>query len=306
VATTTFSVLIITYNRPADLLELLQSIRMQEHTDALAEILILNNASTESYDEVEHFIRQHPYLKINYIKSAENLGVSRGRNKLMQMARGEWLLIVDDDILFVRPGDMRQLASVIANPFFVESNTSIITLRVIYHSTKEVQQTAFPHKRFEEYKDRPVFLTYYFAGCAHLLRREILSVIGYYPEDFFYGMEEYDLAYRAINAGYSLGYDNSVTFEHKESPFGRQAQYQKLASQWVNKTKVARRYLPFRYYLTTMAAWSIEYIRRSGGHWGTWFRSWIKGISAGVAEKRNPLNKSALDYLKKVKARLWY
>ncbi|MBO9660985.1 MAG: hypothetical protein J7527_19335, partial [Chitinophagaceae bacterium] len=172
--------------------------------------------------------------------------------------------------------------------------------------TKEQQQTALPHKQFEEYRHKPVFLTSYFTGCSHVIRKELLAKTGLYPTDFFYGMEEYDLSYRVINAGYSLGYDASVTFEHKESPTGRQLNYQKLASQWVNKSKVARRYLPFKYYLTTMAGWSLEYIKKAKGHWGTFLTSWLKALKAGFTEKRNPINKRGLEYLKEVRARLWY
>jgi GT2 family glycosyltransferase len=80
------SVIIITYNRPADLLELLQSLTSQNDLGKLGEVLVLNNASTVPYTNVESFIGEHPELKIQYIISNENLGISRGRNKLMQMA----------------------------------------------------------------------------------------------------------------------------------------------------------------------------------------------------------------------------
>lgn len=304
--TESISILIITYNRPDDLLELLQSIRMQKDISSLKEVLVLNNASTVSYAAVEEFARQNPDLRINYILSEENLGVSRGRNKLMSMATGEQLLVLDDDILFRQPDDLQKIATSFSKPFFKEANTGVITFRVIYHETKEQQKTALPHKQFEEYKDKEVFLTTYFTGCAHLLQKKVLAETGLYPIDFFYGMEEYDLSYRIAKAGYSLGYDNIVTLEHKESPKGRQPNFQKLASQWVNKSKVAYRYLPFIYYLTTMTAWSFEYIKKANGHWGTFFRCWGKALKIPFSEKKNYIGKNAMNYLKKVKARLWY
>lgn len=304
--TESISLIIITYNRPDDLLDLLQSLSMEQDFSALKEVLVLNNASTVSYQEPEAFINANPGLKINYIVSPENLGVSRGRNKLMSLASGDLLLVLDDDILFHQHTSLSYISSVFQKPFFKDANTGIITFKVIYYETKEQQQTALPHKRFDEYRHRDMFLTSYFTGCSHVLRREVLDKTGLYPVDFFYGMEEYDLSYRVINAGYSLGYDAGITFEHKESPKGRQPNYQKLASQWVNKSKVARRYLPFRYYLTTMFGWSIEYIKKAGGHWGVFLQSWRQAIKAGFKEKRNPVNKEGLAYLKKVRARLWY
>jgi len=300
------SLIIITYNRPDDLLDLLQSLRREQDLSALKEVLILNNASTVSYEKVETFISQHADLKINYILSTENLGVSRGRNKLMDMAAGELLLVLDDDIIFHTPNSIPVIARSFDQPLFRDANTAVITFRVIYYETKEQQQTALPHKQFDEYKDKPFFFTSYFTGCSHLIRKEVLAKTGLYPEDFFYGMEEYDLSYRVINAGYALAYYSAVTFEHKESPKGRQLTHQKLASQWINKSKVARRYLPFIYYLTTMTAWSFEYIKKAGGHWDIYFNSWRQAIKAGTAEKRNPVGKKGMDYLKKVRARLWY
>ncbi|MCG2615394.1 glycosyltransferase [Terrimonas sp. NA20] len=300
------SLIIITYNRPDDLLDLLQSLAKQSDISPLREVLILNNASTVSYQHAEQYINEHPELKVNYILSQENLGVSRGRNKLMSMAQAELILVLDDDIVFHTDNSLPVIATVFTKEFFIKANTGIITFRVIYYDTKEQQQTALPHKQFEEYRHKPVFLTSYFTGCSHVIRKELLTQTGLYPTDFFYGMEEYDLSYRVINAGYSLGYDAAVTFEHKESPTGRQLNYQKLASQWVNKSKVARRYLPFIYYLTTMTGWSFEYIKKAKGHWGTFFSSWLKAIKAGFTEKRNPVSKKGLEYLKEVHARLWY
>ncbi|MET0466924.1 MAG: glycosyltransferase [Chitinophagaceae bacterium] len=302
----TISLIIITYNRPDDLLDLLQSLARQSDISPLKEVLVLNNASTVSYQHAEQYINEHPELKVNYLLSQENLGVSRGRNKLMSMAQGELILVLDDDILFHTDNSLPVIAGVFNKAFFTAANTGIITFKVIYYDTKEQQQTALPHKHFEEYRHKPVFLTSYFTGCSHVIRKELLVQTGLYPTDFFYGMEEYDLSYRVINAGYSLGYDAAVTFEHKESPTGRQLNYQKLASQWVNKSKVARRYLPFIYYLTTMTGWSIEYIKKAKGHWGTFFSSWSKAIKAGFTEKRDPVSKKGLAYLKEVRARLWY
>lgn len=302
----TISILIISYNRPDDLLELLSSLRDQLPSDQLAEILVLNNASTVSYDLVKSFINENKQLPIEYTESPENLGVSRGRNRLMAQAKGDWLLVLDDDILFREPGDLRKIAVIPASPLFVESNTAVVTFRVIYQETKEQQKTAFPHKQYRTFRDRPQFLTYYFAGCAHLMKREALAATGLYPEDFFYGMEEYDLSYRLIDAGYSLGYDGSITFEHKESPKGRQPNYQKLSSQWINKSKISWRYLPHRYYLSTMIAWSFEYMRKVGGHWATYFQSWKKVLGVWRTEKRRKVSPRTMSYLRKVKARLWY
>jgi GT2 family glycosyltransferase len=301
------SILIITYNRPADLLELLINLDTQVRKDEVVEeILILNNASTESYEAVVNYINAHPELKAKYLLSEINLGVAKGRNKLIPLSKGSLLLSIDDDMVFTKPDDLATLATVFDQPFFSEANTGIITFRVIYYENKEVQITAFPHKQYERYAGLPRFLTAYFAGGAHIMKREVIEKTGLYPEDFHYGMEEYDLSYRILNAGYTIGYDGSVTIEHKESPAGRAPNYKKLQMQWVNKSKVAWRYLPFQYFITTSISWGFQYLRISKGHLGAFFSSLWQIIKIPFTEKRTVVSKDTLSYLRKVEARLKY
>ena len=301
------SILIITYNRPADLVELLESLLNQESIgEILEEILILNNASSESYTPVTDFAAANPQLKIQYIWSDENTGVAKGRNWLTKIAKGDILLNIDDDMIFTGPSDLVKLSGLFEEPFFKNANTGIITFRVIYYENKEVQVTAFPHKQYDQYKSKPRFLTAYFAGGAHIIKREVFDKTGLYPTDFHYGMEEYELSYRALNAGYTIGYDNGVTVAHKESPLGRPPGYKKLQMQWINKSKVAYRYLPFKYFITTAVGWSIQYLKLSKGHLRTFFASWLQIIKIPFTEKRNTVSKATLAYLREVQARLKY
>lgn len=301
------SILIVTYNRPQDLLHLLQTLSVQKNTSALLkEVLILDNASTVSYNEVHKFTTEHPNLKIQYINSTENLGVARGRNKLMAMATGDWLLVIDDDILFTKENDLETISTYPSKELFVKNKTVVFAMRVLYYDTKEVQQTAFPHKKYEKYKHKSQFLSAYYIGCAHLMKRSVLDVTGLYPPDFFYGMEEYDLSYRILDAGYTIGYDASVTFEHKESPLGRQPNHKKLSMQWINKSRVAYRYLPFIYFLSTSFLWSFQYLKHTKGHLGTFIKSWVQVCKIPFTENRSTIKKHTLEYLRKVEARLWY
>jgi len=301
------SILIITYNRPADLLALLENLGAQTNIDSvLEEILILNNASTDPYDEVIDYVNTHPELKAKYILGDSNLGVARGRNKLIQIAKGKLLLSIDDDMVFTDRGDLQKFSMYFEDPFFKEANTGIITFRVIYYENNEVQVTAFPHKMYDKYKSKHRFLTYYFAGGAHLMKAEVMEKTGPYPTDFHYGMEEYDLAYRALDAGYTIGYDDGVTVAHKESPLGRAPNYRKLQMQWINKSKVAWRYLPYKYFVTTAASWGGQYLRMSKGHFGTFISSIWQILKIPFTEKRTKVSKKTMEQLKNVEARLKY
>jgi GT2 family glycosyltransferase len=239
------------------------------------------------------------------LHSDENVGAAAGKNLLIREARGDAFLIVDDDVVFATSRDLASLASVLEKDFFREAKAGIVQVRVVYHDTKEPQRSAYPSKRRGPARDTE-FLTSFFVGCATLMRKEALDLVGLYPEDWMYAMEEYDLGYRMIDAGYTIGYDPSVTIEHKESREGRLPDDAKLRLQWVNKSIVAWRYLPRRYFVTTALMWSLEYVRRVRGHPAGYLLAWRDVLRIPFVEPRKPIGPDALAYLRKVDARLWY
>jgi GT2 family glycosyltransferase len=297
------SFVIITYNRPEDALALAENISQLQGLDQLVEeVIIVNNRSSVSYQSLEDFIAAHPAIPFRYFVAEENLGVSRGRNYAIQQSRAPILVFLDDDAL-IRNSDALQAMTDI---FGKDPELGIAAFKVYYYSTGEMQKNAFPHKRFAERKDWPHFETYYFSGCAHAIRRTVFETVGYYPENFFYGMEEYDLSYRALDAGYTIRYDARVIILHKESPTGRLTPREKRKGMWLNKSKVAWKYLPVRYFATTAFIWSCWYLFKSKGDIGGYFRGWDTVFKVPGAEKRRPVGPACWAYLKKVKARLAY
>lgn len=302
----TISVVIITYNRPADMLELARNIAQLQHTELLAEVVIVNNRSTESYQEVEDFIAAQPQLPFRYYLADRNLGVSGGRNYAIRKSTGDLLLFLDDDALFENLDALSQLEDIFSGQEDSGRPVGIASFRVFYHATHQLQVTAFAHKQFERRKDWPHFETAYFVGCAHAIRREVFDRTGYYPEDFFYGMEEYDLSYRTLDAGFSIVYDNRIVILHKESPSGRLTNRDKLRGMWVNKSKVAYKYLPKIYFYSTACMWSLEYLKKTRFDLGGWWKGWRSVWRIGRTEKRKRVSANTLHYLRQVEARLWY
>jgi len=301
------SIVVITYNRPEDALALAENIsRLQGLSAWVEEVIIVNNHSSLSYAALESFIAQHPEVPFKYFASTENLGVSRGRNYAIQQSRAPILVFLDDDALFQNANALSAIVAIFGEEESAGRKTGIAAFKVYYYATMELQENAFPHKRFVERKDWPHFETAYFSGCAHAIRRSVFVEAGYYPENFFYGMEEYDLSYRALEAGYHLCYDDRVVVLHKESPGGRLTPREKLRGMWVNKSKVAWKYLPKVYYFTTAFLWSLQYLRKSGWDVAGFRRGWREIGQIPGTEKRRPLGKEALRYLRRVKARLSY
>lgn len=297
------AIIIITYNRPEDMLALAKNIvELDGKEQYLEEVIIVNNNSTKDYSLVEAFIESHKEVNFKYIASPENLGVSKGRNFAIAQATAPFLFMLDDDCEIKEKYALKTIDGLFAsNP-----KTGIISIKVEYFQNGQMQQNAFPHKNFKKYKDLQNFQTYYFAGGAHIVRKQVMEEVGNYPSNFFYGMEEYDLSYRILNAGYAIEYNAGITMLHKESPEGRQATKEKIKGMWLNKSIVAYTYLPKWYFYTTAFMWSLFYLSKTKfdligclGNWGAVFK--ISKIA-----KRTPLTKRTLQYLNKVEARLWY
>jgi GT2 family glycosyltransferase len=305
------SFIIITYNRPGDALELLRNIAgLDEASELLEEIILVNNRSTTSYAPVEDYIKSQPSLPFKYIEAPDNLGVARGRNFALQFATAPILILLDDDAVLQNKDALKQVLLAFdhkpADQLNIERETAIVSFKVLYYDTLDMQQNALPHKKYHTYKDKQSFYTYYYAGGAHAVKKKVLEQIGYYPEDFFYGMEEYDLSYRLLDRGYAIQYNASIVMLHKESPLGRKPNTEKLKMMWVNKSKVAWRYLPRIYFYSTALLWSFQYLRITGFNLKHYFHGWKAVVPIPRREKRKRISAATMTYLRKVKARLYY
>lgn len=300
------SFIIITYNRPADALELLENIRnLDRAEDLLEEVIIVNNASTDDYSKLKDYIASQPGFPFRYFDAPENLGVTKGRNFAFQKGKAPIIIMLDDDAVLQNKDSLVTLLKE-----FDQTNTTrpiaIISFKVLYYDTLKMQVNALPHKKFDEFRDKSFFETYYYAGGAHAIRREVIEKLGSYPDEFFYGMEEYDLAYRVLDAGYSIVYSDKIVMLHKESPLGRRPRKEKIQMMWVNKTKVAYRYLQTQYFYSTALMWSLQYLRKTGFDITGFFKGWKKIIAIPKSEKKQTISKGTLEYLRNVEARLWY
>ena len=273
--------------------------------ELLEEVIVVNNASTSDYADVRTYISLHPEIPFRYLDAPENLGVARGRNFAIRQGRAPILIMLDDDAELKAPDSLYQLLEAFSTAA-TERPVAIVSFKVLYHSTGEMQRNAFPHKQFDRHFNKSFLETSYYAGGAHAITRSAIEAVGLYPEDFFYGMEEYDLSYRLIEAGYAITYSDKLVMLHKESPLGRSPHRDKVRMMWVNKCKVAWRYLPVLYFLSTAIMWSVEYLRQTGGDLNGWLSGWRAVTTIPGKQARTPIGSSAMAYLRKTKARLWY
>jgi glycosyltransferase involved in cell wall biosynthesis len=92
------SVLTPLYNtNPAHLREMIESILNQTFTDF--EFLILNDSPQNT--EIEEIVKSYKDKRIKYFRNEKNMGITPSRNKLLKMARGEYVAVFDHDDISV-------------------------------------------------------------------------------------------------------------------------------------------------------------------------------------------------------------
>ena len=92
------SIIIPTCNRPKTLLKVIDSYLCQEH---IRELIIVNDGSTLSYDEVISVIRDKAARKnidVIYLKNEVKMGAGAARNIGLAKARAEYILWGEDDL----------------------------------------------------------------------------------------------------------------------------------------------------------------------------------------------------------------
>lgn len=92
-----YSVIVSTRNRAQRLAACLDSIATALEASRLAELVIVDNASTDNTSEViERVLRRHQDLKIRVVREPR-VGLSRARNTGVQVASAPFLVFTDDD-----------------------------------------------------------------------------------------------------------------------------------------------------------------------------------------------------------------
>ena len=88
------SVLFPTYNtREGYLREAIESVLRQTFADF--EFIILDDCSPDP--NVEKVVKSYADSRIRFYKNEQNIGISKTRNKLIELARGEYLAVMDHD-----------------------------------------------------------------------------------------------------------------------------------------------------------------------------------------------------------------
>lgn len=183
-----------------------------------------------------------------------NLGVTGGRNAGIRASSGDILVFLDDDSLV--EGEVG-LYDRLAARFDQDPRLAAVAFRSWLREKNVSDPSEFPHTDKSLSRDRE-FETFRFIGAGHALRKSALDETGLYPESFFYGMEEFELSFRLMKAGYRIVYDPSFTVTHMKADTGRLVRRDVIERMYANKLFIAWKHLPIKEALLCAAAWAVK------------------------------------------------
>jgi len=196
------SIITLTYNKLEYTKKFIES--LYKYTNDF-ELIIVDNGSTDGTVE---YLKSKPEIKL--ILNTENLGFSKGNNQGIEIAQGEYIGFLNNDILLY-PNWFEACENV-----FRYENAAFVSPRHVnphYDNTDEkhyiqyFQQLNYP-AAYEKSFDECVF------SCV-ITKREVLDKIGVFDENYTPAFfEDNDIKYRAIEAGYGVFVTNAACFYH--------------------------------------------------------------------------------------------
>lgn len=178
------SVLTPIYNtNPQHLREMIESILNQTFTDF--EFLILNDSPSNK--EIEKIVKEYSAKdkRVKYYKNTKNMGITPSRNKLLKMAKGEYIAVFDHDDISVPTRLEKEVAYLDANPYI-----GVVSGWLEYFGVDNMVQKA---PEFDT--DIRVMLcdTCYVAHTAAMIRKSVLVDNKIEYEEFYTPAEDYQL-----------------------------------------------------------------------------------------------------------------
>jgi GT2 family glycosyltransferase len=215
------SVIIPNWNGVRHLPACLNSLRQQTYPHL--EVILVDNAST---DESVALVRRE-YPEVAVLVLGENLGLTGGINRGIQLAQGEIIAPLNNDTE-VRPG----WAEAMVTALLGHPDTGMAASKMLLFDERDTLHSAgdaygvdgIPVNRGVWQKDEGQFDgdEYIWGGCggAVAYRRAMLEDIGLFDEDLFMYCEDVDLNWRAQLAGYKCIFAPEAMVYHHLSATG--------------------------------------------------------------------------------------
>jgi GT2 family glycosyltransferase len=199
------SIVFLNYNRLTETRYTLAHLQQLIAGRSDIEVIAVDNGST---DGTRDFLQsQTQWVQVIFL--ANNTGIA-GYNEGFKQAKGDYLLVLDDDS---HPVDNTTLDRLI-DRLDTHPEIGIVACRIENLNGELTSSWHLPKE------DEPGESTA-FVGCGFAIRRTLFEQIGWYPAEFFLYQNEIEVAIRVKRLQYQIYYDPACRVIHRQSPHGR-------------------------------------------------------------------------------------
>lgn len=239
-----YSIIIPVFNKAALTRQCLETIRATLDGAGEGEIIVIDNASS---DETPQMLREFPWARV--IRNEENRGYAGANNQGAQAAHGEFLVLLNNDIV-AHAGWLTSMLRVAREP-----NVGAVGARLqfpsgtIQHAGVRIASAPVGRAGFLAFHDMYNYPGTYeeaqrvtdlqiVTGACLLTPRDLYLKLGGLDEAYWNGYEDVDYCLRVGELGLRVVYDGEASLTHFESQSGGQRfrkvawNVARLASRW--------------------------------------------------------------------------
>ncbi|MCP2500547.1 MAG: glycosyltransferase family 2 protein [Deltaproteobacteria bacterium] len=247
------SVIVLNWNGRHLLAECLQSVLLQQ--DGSIEIIVVDNGSTDGSVD---FIRKVYGDLLRMLELDSNMGWAGGNNRGIEMAIGEYLLLLNNDacleagfIESLRKGIKRHSGAGMFTPKILDyyDRTLLDNAGHVIYGDGTARGRGRLRKDGEEFgREEEVLCP---SGAAGVYHRDVFVEVGPIDERYFAYGEDTELGLRARRAGFTCYYLPDAVVYHKYSASG--GAYTPRKVYWVERNRIWTVVKTFPWYLALLS-----------------------------------------------------
>lgn len=208
------SIVIINYNTPDLTIRCIESIKKAEISSV--EVIVVDNKSTDS--SINCISKKFPTLKI--IKNSYNSGFGRANNLGIQHAKGEYILLLNSDMI-LSEDTVKKCYDIIVN----SPKIGALGCKLVNEDGSDQKSVYYHVGDFTGVLKDNLLYNYLFykqptrikgiMGAFMLIPKSVFEEVGGFDPDFFMYAEELELCHRIEKAGYKIHYTEETFAIHK-------------------------------------------------------------------------------------------
>ncbi|KIQ65053.1 glycosyl transferase [Kitasatospora griseola] len=259
-------------NRPRELAALLDSVDRQ---CLPAQRVVLVGSACPLTDVDRPGLQKLPLADNPGCPGARNVGL----RALLDAGDVDVVVELDDDGLLIADDVFRR----VAERYAAEPQLGIVAFRIA-DEHGETQRRHVPRLRASD--PMRAGLVTAFLGGGHALSVPMLRRTGLWAGEFRFGHEETDLAWRALDDGWTIQYDPQVVLQHPKTSPARHAVYFRYTAR--NRVWLAKRRLPAPLVPLYLATWLLLTLVRTRSLPGlaSWFAGFAEGLRTSCPPRR--------------------